>query len=201
MKRYSGSIKQFIHFCDSENVPEHLRFPADEFVLCAFAASSLSKHSGGTPRSCLSALKTWHITHNIEWKGSAGLRYMLNGITNQAPGSSKQMPHPPINARMISQLIEGLDINLPFDAAVAACATTAFWGQCRLGELLPSTLSTPSSTPFPTHSDFKRSWQNPHSCLLHLLRTKTHHHGQDVVLVNQLAPINPISLIRKPLPC
>jgi hypothetical protein len=31
LKRYSGSIKQYIRFCDAERVPEHLRFPADEF--------------------------------------------------------------------------------------------------------------------------------------------------------------------------
>ena len=97
---------------------------------------------------------------------------------------------------MITQLIESLDINLPFDVAVAACATTAFWGQCRLGELLPSVLSTPPSIPSPTHSDFRRSRRNPQSCLLHLPRTKTHHHRQDIVLVDQLAPINPISLLK-----
>lgn len=33
VKRYSGTIKQFIRFCDAERVPEHLRFPTDEFVL------------------------------------------------------------------------------------------------------------------------------------------------------------------------
>lgn len=37
IKRYTGTIKQYIHFCDAERIPEHLRFPADEFVLCAFA--------------------------------------------------------------------------------------------------------------------------------------------------------------------
>ena len=49
LKRYTGTIKQFIHFCDAERVPEHLRFPTDEFVLCAFAASSVKKHAAGTP--------------------------------------------------------------------------------------------------------------------------------------------------------
>jgi hypothetical protein len=199
VKCYSGSIRQFIRFCDSESIPEHLRFPADKFVLCAFAASSLGRHGGGTPRSHISALKAWHVTHNIEWKGSAHLQYVLNGVVNRAPSDSRHMPRPPINAKMITQLVESLDINSPFDAAVAACATTAFWGQCRLGELLPSTSSNPLSIPFPSCSDFRRSRRNPQSCLLHLPRTKTHHHGQDIVLVNQLAPINPISLLKNHL--
>ena len=70
LKHYSGTIKQFIRFCDEERIPEHLRFPADEFVLCAFTASSLGKHAGGTPRSRLLALKAWHVMHNMEWRGS-----------------------------------------------------------------------------------------------------------------------------------
>lgn len=70
MKRYAGTIKQFIHFCDEEQVPEHLCFLANKFVLCAFAASSLSKHASSTPHSRLSALKAWHLAHNLNWNGS-----------------------------------------------------------------------------------------------------------------------------------
>ena len=139
---------------------------------------------------------SWHVAHNLEWKGSPRLRYVLNGVHNLAPGSSKLPPYPSINARMLSQLIKGLDLNPPLDAAVAACATTAFWGQCCLGELLPlSSLSLPS-TPLPICADFKRSVWNPQSCLLHLPHTKTHCHGQDIVLVDQHGIINPISLLK-----
>jgi hypothetical protein len=196
LKRYSGTIKQYILFCDTERVPNHLRFPADEFVLCAFAASSLGRHAGSTPRSRISALKAWHVTHNIEWKGSARLRYVLNGVHNSAPRSSRRPPRPPINARMLSQLIENLDLTLPLDAAVAACAATAFWGQCRLGELLPLSTSTTPPNPLPARSDFKKSLRNPQSRLLRLPCTKTHRHGQDIVLVDQQAPINPILLLK-----
>ena len=68
VKHYSSAIKQFIHFCDTERIPEHLCFPADEFVLCAFTASSLGKYARTTPCNHLSALKAWHIAHNLEWK-------------------------------------------------------------------------------------------------------------------------------------
>ena len=199
IKRYSGAIDHFMRFCDTEGVPSRLRFPADKFVLCAFAASSIGKHSRSTPRNRLSALKAWHIAHNMEWKGSSRLRYVLNGVHNLAPGSSRRPPRPPVNAKMISELVQRLDPNSPLDAAVAACATTAFWGQCRLGELLPTTSSASLSTPFPIHSGFRRSLRNPHSCVLHLPRTKTHYHGQDIVLVDQCASINPISLLKKHL--
>ena len=72
---------------------------------------------------------------------------------------------------------------------------TAFWGQCRLGELLPSSSAIALSNPFSLSWNFKRSVQNPQACLLHLPRTKTHHQGQDIVLVNQREPINLIFLL------
>ena len=196
LRRYSGAVRQFLLFCDRECVPADLRFPADEFVLCAFAASSLGRHAGGTPKARLSALKAWHTSHNVEWKGSARLRYVLNGVANHAPGPSSCPPRPPINARMLVQLIESLDLNSPLDAAVAACAVVAFWGQCRLGELLPLFSSPLLSPPVPTHSDFKRSLRNPLACILFLPRTKTHRRGQEVVLVDQRDPINPITLLK-----
>jgi hypothetical protein len=51
-------------------------------------------------------------------------------------------------------------------------------------------------SPFPSHSGFKRSVRNPLSCIMHLPRTKTHRHGQDVILADQSAPINPITLLK-----
>jgi hypothetical protein len=196
LKRYAGSIKQFLRFCDAEHVPPHLRFPADEFVLCAFAASSCGRHAGGTPRSRLSALKAWHVAHNVKWNGSARLRFVLNGVRNCAPSSSRRPPRPPVNSTMLSQLIRNLDLTSSLDAAVAACAVTAFWGQCRIGELLPVSPSLTPSLPLPSRSDFRRSVRNPHSYVLHLPVTKTHRNGEDVVLVDQSTPINPISLLK-----
>jgi hypothetical protein len=195
IKRYSGAIKHYITFCDAEGVPAHLRFPADEFVLCAFAASSIGRHTRSTPSNRLSALKAWHIAHNLEWKGSSRLRYVLNGVHNLAPSSARRPPRPPINAKMVSQLLEHLDPNSSLDVAIAACATTAFWGQCRLGELLPPSSSVLLSTSLPTRAAFKKSPRNPHAFVLHLPSTKTHRHGQDVVLVSQKPPFNPISLM------
>jgi hypothetical protein len=46
---------------------------------------------------------------------------------------------------------------------------------------------------------FKRSLRNPLSCVIHLPSTKTHRHGQDVVLVDQRADINPIILLKEHL--
>ena len=164
LKRYSGAVDQFIRFCDMEGIPDHLRFPADEFVLCAFAASSVRRHSVNTPRNRMAALKAWHAVHNLEWKGSARLRYVLNGVHNLAPDSSRHLPRPPVNAIMISQLVQRLDLNSPVDVAVAAGAATAFGVSVVLESYfhqiyplhpLPSSLSVPVSKDLcatPTHA-------------------------------------------------
>ena len=199
VKRYSSSIQQYIRFCEAEGVPNHLRFPADEFVLCAFTASSIGIHARNTPKNRLSALKAWHIAPNLEWKGSSRLQYVLNGVHNLTPRGSRRPPRPPINSKMLTQLLQHLNLKSPLDIAVAACATTAFWGQCRLGELLPSSSPTLSLSLFPTRSSLKKSSRNPQAHIIHLPRTKTHHHGQEIVLVDQCAPINPISLLTNPL--
>ena len=156
VKQYSGTIKQYVLFCNAEHVPDHLRFPADEFVPCAFTASSLGKHARTTPRNRLSALKAWHLAHNMEWKGSSHLRFVLNGVHNLSPSNLRLPLRPPINARMLSQLVENLDLGSHFDAAVAACVVTAFWGQCHLGKLLPASSASPLSTSFPTCSVMRR---------------------------------------------
>ena len=199
VKRYSSSIKQYIRFCDMERIPEHLRFPADEFVLCAFAASSAGVYARSTPRNQLSALKAWHIAHNLNWNGSSRLRYVLNGVHNLTPRGSKRPPRPPVSARMITQLIQHLDLSSPLDVAIAACATMAFWGQCRLGELLPSSLLILLSVLFPLRSSLRRSARNPKAYVVRLPHTKTHLDGQDIVLVEQCDPINPIALLLKHL--
>ena len=49
VKHYSSSIRQYIHFCDIESIPEHLRFPADKFIVCAFSASSAGVYTCSTP--------------------------------------------------------------------------------------------------------------------------------------------------------
>jgi hypothetical protein len=149
-------------------VLEHFCFPTDEFVLCAFMASSLGKHASSTPCSRLSALKAWHFTHDMEWKGSIWLCYVLNSVCNLAPGTSKCPLHPPISMKMLAQLVDNLNLNSSLDLGIAACAATSFWGKCCLGKLLPTSLSTLTSSPLPTHANFKRFLRNPQSCILHL---------------------------------
>jgi hypothetical protein len=195
ISRYSQAVHEFTCFCVKEKVPHNLRFPADEFVLCAYAASCVGLN-GKTVQKRFSGLKAWHHAHNADWQGGMRLRIVINGVSNLAPPSSTQPPRPPINSTMLSQLITSLNLNDPFDAVVAVCACIAFWGQCRLGELLASSSSDFSTTTRPARSHIGPSKRNATSYTLFLPRTKTHRHGDNVVLVNQDGVYNPLSILR-----
>ncbi|KAF8809142.1 hypothetical protein BYT27DRAFT_7095095, partial [Phlegmacium glaucopus] len=115
---YSSTVKDFICFCDLEDIPNQLQLLADEFVLCTFAASSVGKHAGNTARGQISAIQTWHTIYNVIWKGSAPLQYVLNGVDHLAPAPSKKQLCMPTNAIILIQLINALDLRDPLDATI-----------------------------------------------------------------------------------
>ncbi|KAJ6535788.1 hypothetical protein B0H19DRAFT_1271504 [Mycena capillaripes] len=191
LTNYGGVVDEFLGFCAIEGVPSKFQLPADEFVLCAFAASSAGVHAGSTVRNKIAALKAWHTAQNAEWKGSSRLHYVLAGVENLAPESSKRKPRPPITSAMLRALYDGLDFTNPRDVAVFAAACIAFWGQCRLGELLPTSSSPAASKNIPTRAHISNSTRNKRSRIIRLPRTKTKKNGDDVVLVAQATPIDP----------
>jgi hypothetical protein len=97
---------------------------------------------------------------------------------------------------MLQQLFDGLDLTKPLDAAVAACALLAFWGQCRLGELLSTSSSDLSTTSRPARSHFTHSTRSIGTHTLALPRTKTNRNGEKVVLTPRSDSLDPISRVR-----
>ena len=198
-QQYSSAVRHFLNFCDAEQVPNLLRFPTDEFVLCAYAASGAGSSSGDTIKKRFTALKAWHHTHNVGWHGSMRLHLVLNGVANLTPDTSIRPPRPPISATMLSQLIAGLNLHDPLDAAIAACASNAFWAQCRLGELLPSACSDFSTIRTPSRGNIRTSKRDPTSNILFLPQTKTKRRGENVILLTQNGNTNPVALLQNHL--
>ncbi|KAJ7083504.1 hypothetical protein C8R43DRAFT_909495 [Mycena crocata] len=191
LSNYGYAVDRFLAFCAKEKIPIRFQLPADEFVLCAFAASGAGVHAGSTARNNIAALKAWHVAQGKTWQGSSRLHYVLAGVENLAPETSKRPPRPPINAEMLRVLYNGLDFTCPRDVAVFAAACVAFWGQCRLGEILPDSALESALIHKPTRAHVSRSHRNKRSTKLRLPRTKTKKSGEDVVLVAQNDPINP----------
>ncbi|EIW75898.1 hypothetical protein CONPUDRAFT_32133, partial [Coniophora puteana RWD-64-598 SS2] len=110
--------------------------PTSEYLLCAFAASRIGLIAGSTVRGYLSALKAWHTYNNLAWLGGPRLNLVLHGVENSTPSASRRALRPPVTRDMLLLLATSLDASSSFDAVVLAAACVAFYGQCRLGEIL-----------------------------------------------------------------
>ncbi|KAJ7315240.1 hypothetical protein DFH08DRAFT_715846, partial [Mycena albidolilacea] len=209
---YGHTVDRFLAFCVDEKIPTKFQLPTDEFVLCAFAASGAGVHSGSTARNNIAALKAWHVAQDQPWLGGSRLHYVLAGVENLAPDSSKRAPRPPINTAMLRAVYDGLDFTCPRDVAVFAAACVAFWGQCRLGEILPISATDSALAQKPTRAHISHSHRNigsraccrtgyesnrnKHSTTLRIPRTKTKKSGDDVILVSQHKPLDPEIALR-----
>ena len=196
IRKYSSGVKQFHNFCDREGVPHKYRLPAAEFLLCSFAASDAGVLSGNTAQNRISAVRAWHVACNAPWLGDLRLNYVLHGVENLTPASSRKPPRPPITRAMLELLDTHLNHSDTLDVCILAAAMTAFWGQCRLAEIL-----SPTATKLPNLSKLLltlRSHLRPPctssgSCMLHLAQTKkSGRKGEDIMLCRQLGPSDPI---------
>ena len=173
LNKYYYGVRCFLAFCNTENIPQTFRLPASKYLLCAFAASTISERSGSTISNDLSAIRAWHIFHNAPWKGSTRLQYTIKGAKNMTPSSSQLPQRPPVSHEMLIILSKELDMTDPEDACVYACATTAVYGQARLGELLCRTQSTHDPSSHPSRRDLQMPNTACGSRGLHLPDTKT----------------------------
>jgi hypothetical protein len=200
LKKYGQSLEAFHHFCNAEGVSMDQRLPANEFLLCAFAASRVGEIAGSTARGAMAAVKAWHIINDAEWQGGIRLRYTLRGVENLAPAKSKKEARPPITREMLDVLEAKLDHNDPKDAAVFAAACCAFWGQLRLGEILSDTEGSFKRGRIPTASDLRPPTSPRGTRVLHLPWTKTKKSsGDDAILCRQQGPSDPIRAVEEHL--
>lgn len=195
-KNYESAVRCFLAFCKLHNIPEHLCFPADKFVLSAFAASFAGKKSGQTVANQLAGLKAWHEANNVKWAGGTRLAFVSRGVTNMTPDSSKKPPRPPVTTEMLLWLREALDPDVPFDAAVLAIALAAFWGQCRLSELLGSARRNTTNPDLPLLASIGPRTSSSGTREVHLPKTKTSRvHGQKIILTRQESRLDALRAI------
>jgi hypothetical protein len=197
-RRYDASIREFTTFCDAQKVAEEARLPASELLLATFAASLSGKCAGATIQNKIAAVKAWHIQNNVQWKGDTLLSYVLKGLERASPETSKQTRRPPVTVEMLEQLYHGLNRNEPRDAAIYAAATTAFYGQLRLGEICAKREAYSTFNP-KTHS-IRTDLRPPHteagSRLLVIPWTKVKGtRGEEVAVTRQRGRTDPIAAL------
>ncbi|KAF9440477.1 hypothetical protein P691DRAFT_802212 [Macrolepiota fuliginosa MF-IS2] len=97
LQNYRYLIKKYLKFCQKEQILEHLQTPAQEMVLCAFAANDAGHYLVSTVKNRIAVLKAWHTANNWMWNGSEHLKCILNGVKNLSPPSATQTPQFPVN--------------------------------------------------------------------------------------------------------
>ncbi|KZS88487.1 hypothetical protein SISNIDRAFT_418124, partial [Sistotremastrum niveocremeum HHB9708] len=208
LRIYDHGVRTYLDFCLREQIPADRILPADETVLAAFAATFAGRKSGSAAKNAVAAVRAWHLAQGFQWSVSPQVQQVIAGVQNLAPASSVRPPRPPITPQLLHILHQCLDLQRSFDRAVFAAALVAFWGQCRLGDFLPGSITVfeRSRDPtfkhyFPARSHFRPSRRDPRSHIIFLPSTKTHQRdGESVILTEQVAPLDPSIAVRAILP-
>jgi hypothetical protein len=191
-KQYAGGVSAFLSFCDESSIPDHLRLPANEFLLCAFAASKAGRQGRQSVRNAMSGLRAWHIEQGVQWNGRLQLQYVLTGVGRRAP--PPQQPRAPVTKPMLCLLAERLDRRSTRDLCVLAAATVAFWTQSRLGELLMESAANGERMHVPSRRHLAAPSTTRGSRKLTYPWTKTKREkGDEVFILRQTGPTDPIS--------
>ncbi|KAJ7220175.1 hypothetical protein GGX14DRAFT_532819 [Mycena pura] len=175
LSTYAAGLLRFTQWCDARNIPEHLRMPADPFLLVCFTASVAGSASGACAKNWLNGLAYWHHINLAPWHGDAEcVSKALRSVVKKGI-KFKRPPRGPVTVEHLRFLRSRLDISSPRGAAFWALALCAFWGCRRLGELTLETLKAfDASHNVSRNTKITRSQQSGREVVsIHLPWTKT----------------------------
>ncbi|KAJ7048464.1 hypothetical protein C8F01DRAFT_1004678, partial [Mycena amicta] len=113
--------------------------PASELLLTTFIADHVGTVKGGTIKSWMSGIKAWHEGKGAKWNGNEHWVQLARRTAYKLEGGTTHPQRALATTDHLIVLYGALNMDSPFDAAVWAIATAAFWGCHRLGELtIPS---------------------------------------------------------------
>jgi hypothetical protein len=189
---YNYAIKRYIKFAASLGYSEKQALPASEELLLLFMCKGLGRTGPGTTKNNLSALRSWHIKHRFHWKRPECVGLINKALTEFWPRDAKKpRQRAPIRSSMITMLAEAWKGGSPRHVCALAIAVSAWSGQCRLGELLPSSPASLDPKRLPRRSSWSGSKTNKRASEIQLPWTKTTcFDGATVFLVDQRDPLN-----------
>ncbi|KAG8707222.1 hypothetical protein FRC09_001959 [Ceratobasidium sp. 395] len=187
---YASATTAFKKFCEENG---YTALPADDFTICAFAASLAETMAGTSIANMVSGIRYWHIANGHNWLESQRLRSLLKGAARVAPPSSSLPKRDPVSVNMLEALHRRLHDGNSEDRAVLAAALLAFSSLLRLGEILGSSSRKFDPKQFPSRSSLGPPISANGARLLQLPRTKTSQiHGEQVLVSPQHSVIDPI---------
>ncbi|KDQ19713.1 hypothetical protein BOTBODRAFT_101617 [Botryobasidium botryosum FD-172 SS1] len=191
---YASGLLTFHVFCDMKDVPEEQRAPACLVLITSFAATLAGVYAGATISNYVSGIRAWHILHGVPWNlKSPELNAMYKAVEAMTPATSKRASRKPYTIEFIVAIKGQLNLDLPLDAAVFACLTTAFYCAARLGEFTVPRLDAfdPTIHVKPSNMRHERSKEGFPITVFFIPRTKISAHGEDVYWARQDGPTDP----------
>lgn len=196
---YGSGILAYHVYCDSKSIAEDLRAPASSELVSAFISDLAGYYSGKTITGYIHGVRAWHILHGIKWLLEEDqIDALMKAAKNLTPASSKRKKRQPYTIAFITSLLQKLDLDVPIDAAVGSCLTTAFYSIARAGEFTIPNLSSFDPATHVKRSDIRleKDRNGLDTTVFHLPRTKTSHTGEDVFWARQQGPTDPEAALK-----
>jgi integrase len=192
-KNYDYAVRRYIQFAASIGYSETDALPASEELILLWICEGLGKTGPGTAKQNLSALRAWHIKQRLPWHRPECIPFISKALREFWPRESKKpASRPPITSAMIMMLVKAWQGGTPKELCALAIALVAWCGQCRLGELLPESLSSIDYKRLPRRVHWSGPIRsNPNASELNLPWTKTNQFdGDKIFLLRQRYPLN-----------
>ncbi|KAJ7217334.1 hypothetical protein GGX14DRAFT_358138 [Mycena pura] len=191
---YGSGILFYHCYCDARRIPEAERAPASSDLIAAFAASAAGMYAGGTVENYVAGVRAWHIIHGVPWiPNKAEFDAIIRGATALQPRSSSRRKRQPYTVETIAVILTHLNLNIPLDAATAACLTTGFYSCARIGEITVKTLQSfdPAVHVKPSDVRYETDPQGLRMTVLAIPRTKSNASGEDIFYAAQRGITDP----------
>ncbi|CAD6901931.1 unnamed protein product, partial [Tilletia laevis] len=197
LEGYGCGVNRFVSWCVARGVPERERRPASEDLLCRFIASLAGTVTGQYIGKIISAIGAWHKMHGAPWTFQPGSRLslVLRGAVNVTPASLRRPRRAPYTPEHLRALFAHLDLNEPKDAAVWACALTAFWALARIGEVTTPTQKDFNTAVHVTRAGFVDGGEGPGALSLPWTKT-TRSAGATISLHRHAHDLCPVAAVR-----
>lgn len=195
-----GRLWEYISFCKGLGIHDDNILPASEDMLIAWASTYAGPLVGKTMGAKTLAIKREHQYRGLLWQGSKQLCLIIKGIKELRLVSSYHPKRAPVTIPMLTDISWALDQSSGLDNCICAICCLAFFGQLRIGELLPTTQDSWKfdRTCHATFANIAESTSKSRACNLHLPWSKTQKaHGDDIWIPWQEPPLDPIHTSHK----
>jgi len=193
---YGAGLLVYHVFCDSRNIPEQERAPANTNLISMFISILSGLYSGRTIHGYIYGVRAWHTVNGLPWAlHEDQISTMLKGATKLAPPNTKQDRWQPVTVEIIAAIGRTLTLNEPFDAAFFACLTIVFYSAARVGEftLRRLTAFNPAEHITLAHVRDDTDRNGFHTKVFALPRTKSSQNGEEVNWARQSGPTDPLT--------